>query len=447
MTNSRRNLISVILLTTAFLALLNQTAMITALPIITDNFHISLNLAQWLTSGYILVIGLITPLSANLIDKYSSRQIFIGVVGLLLFGSLVGPLTNNFYILLAARLLQAVAGGILMTFVQISLISLYPVEKRGAVLGMVALVISAGPAIGPSFSGLVMQFFSWKALFYIVSPIIALLLILGICFLPNFSEPTAVKIDMPSVMSSIIGLGSILGSISLFSSNVLGAAILLIFGILVTFYFVHRQLTLTTPLLNLRLFKKASFTKMTLIVMLIFGILIGTEALLPIFLENVNHYSSLIAGLVLLPGAIANTICAPIVGRYYDQHGPKVPITIGVVLLLISSIPLVFLTKQTNIWIVIIAYIIRLIGVSTIIPTAVTEALSELAPAEISHGTAISNTLRQITGSAFTTLMILITTIPAQFVTGFHLAIWLTVICTVLLMLIAITYLRSPKKA
>lgn len=96
MTNSRRNLISVILLTTAFLALLNQTAMITALPIITDNFHISLNLAQWLTSGYILVIGLITPLSANLIDKYSSRQIFIGVVGLLLFGSLVGPLTNNF---------------------------------------------------------------------------------------------------------------------------------------------------------------------------------------------------------------------------------------------------------------------------------------------------------------------------------------------------------------
>ena len=445
MTNSRRKLISTILLITVFIALLNQTAMITALPSITRNFQISLNLAQWLTSGYVLVIGLITPLSANLIEKFSSRQIFISIVTLFLIGTILGPLTNSFYVLLLARLLQAAAGGILLTFVQISLISLYPADQRGRVMGLVSLVVSCGPAIGPCFSGLVMQFFTWKALFYIIMPIVVVQLILGICFLPNFSNAKEVHIDLLSVMSSIIGLGSILSSISMFANNPIGATCLLVLGILVTGYFAYRQLNLTNPLLNIRVFKKASFTKMTLIVMLVFGILLGTEATLPVFLENVDYYSSLIAGLILLPGAAANAICAPLVGRYYDQHGPKMPILIGSTLLLISSIPMLLVTVQTSLWLILGAYVIRLIGVSLLISTSIAEALKELTLTEISHGTALNNTLRQVSGSAFTTIMMLIATLPSSFTTGFHLAIWLTVICTLLLLMIARSYLHSQK--
>lgn len=442
MSTKKRTLIATILLVTAFVTLLNQTVMITALPVITKAFHLSLNLAQWLTSGYVLMLGLATPISANLTDKYTSRQVFIGVVAVFLVGTFLGPLTSNFYVLLIARLLQAAAGGVLITYVQISLIALYPADKRGTIMGLISLVVSAGPAIGPSFAGLMLEFFAWQSLFYVIMPIIVLVLLVAIFTLPNFSKPRNVEIDIKSVASSMIGLGAVLVSISLFSSNAVLATFMLVGGILITWYFVRRQTKLATPLLNMAVFKKRSFTKMLIVTVLVFGIMMGTEAILPIFFEDTRGTSSLVAGLILLPGAIANALTAPIVGRYYDAHGAKLPIYLGGLIVLVTSIPLVMMTTTTSLWVTIVAYMLRMVGISMIMSAAITEGLKDLEPAEISHGTALNNALRQIASSGFNTLMVLIATAPASLVVGTHLAIWLTILCTGLLLLVGRSYLR-----
>jgi len=443
MKTKKRTLIAVILLVTAFVGLLNQTLMITALPVMAETLHVSLNVAQWLTAGYVLTIGLVTPISANLIDKFTSRQLFLGVVALFIVGTIIGPLTTNFAIILLGRLLQAVAGGILTTFVMVSMISLYPPEKRGLVMGYVSLVISAGPAIGPTLSGLIMNQFPWQALFYFILPIMVLAWIAGWLWLPNYTEGQVTRIDGQSVASVIVGIGLMMSSITIFAQNVWIATAMLVVGLVVTIFFIRRQFTLKTPLLDLNLFKQPSFSMMIVSLMLTFAILMGTEALIPVYVENVLHQSSLIAGLVMLPGAFANAIAAPIVGRFYDQHGVKWPLLSGAGLLIISSLPFFWMTAHTSLWWLGLVYVVRMIGVSMILATTTTESLSDLPAQSIGYGTALNNTLRQISGSAANTLLIMVSLIPAQLMSGFRLSMGFIFVGVLLLTVIIVLYVSK----
>ena len=441
MTNKRRMITATILLLTAFTALLNQTLMITALPIMSHTLNISLNLAQWLTAGYVLMIGLTTPLSANLSEKYTSRQLFLGIVAVFIVGTIIGPLTTNFYIILLGRLIQAMAGGVLTTFVMVSMLAIFPPEKRGTVMGFVSLVISSGPAIGPSLSGLIMNYFSWQYLFYLILPIMILALIAGWLWLPNYSEAKPVKIDLLSVVTSMLGVGLILSSITIFGQQFWLALAMLVVGVITTWIFVSRQLHLSTPLLSVKLFKKPSFTLMVVSTMLVFAILMGTEALIPIYVENIVHKSSLLAGLVMLPGAFANGLTAPLIGRYYDEHGPKVPLIAGLILLIISSVPFLTMNLHTSMWWLMIVYIVRMIGISMIMSTATTESLKDLTPDQLSHGTAWNNALRQVSGSAANTILIMISLIPSQLLAGYDLAMGVTFGAVFLLLLVCVSYL------
>lgn len=144
-----RRIITIILLVAAFVSLASQTMMVTALPVISNDLHVSLNTTQWLTTGYTLIIGIVTPLSSNMYDKFTNRHVFLGTIGTFIVGTLLGCFATNFATLLLARLIQACAGGMLMSFQMTTMISIYPIEKRGSILGLSSLVISAGPALGP----------------------------------------------------------------------------------------------------------------------------------------------------------------------------------------------------------------------------------------------------------------------------------------------------------
>lgn len=433
--------ITAILLVTSFIALLNQTVMITALPVISHDFGISLSLTQWLTSGYVLMVGLITPISARIYEKYSSRRVFIGILLTLILGTLIGALATNFYGLLLARLIQALASGILMTFMQISLVSLSPANRRGQVMGLVSLVVSAGPALGPSLSGIILQVFPWQALFDFILPMLIILLILALIYLPNYAEPQPTKIDIWSVLSSMLGMGALLVGISLLMTQLLLGIVLTLVGLTALLFFTRRQLKLAKPLLQLHLLKKTSFWVMLVIVMLAFGIMMGTESLLPVYFETIKGSSTLIAGLILLPGALANALVAPIAGKFYDQHGLALPLLAGVSLLLISNLPLVVITATTNTGLIVLTYVIRMIGISLIVSVTITEGLKDLAPQEISDGTALNNALRQIMGSAFTTVMMTIASFQKSFVFGLRLSIWFTVIATMIIVILSGYYL------
>lgn len=444
--NHTRRLITIILLLSTFVSLASQTMMVTALPVIQHDLHVSLNAAQWLTTGYTLIIGIVTPLSSNMYDKFTNRHVFLGIIGTFIVGTLLGCFATNFFTLLLARLIQACASGMLMSFQMTTMISIYPIEKRGSILGLSSLVISAGPAIGPTLAGFILQVLPWRWLFILVLPFMVLAWIGGYFKLANFSQPRDIKIDYFSVLISLIGSGLTLGSLTAFQVNAWVGLAMLIVGLAVIAVFVKRQLHLTNPMLKVQIFKYSSFRLMTIVGIFAFMVLLGTEQLMPIFTENVVHTGSFISGLILLPGAICNAIAASIVGRIYDEYGPKWLIIIGGVIMLLASIPLVTISRGSSLWVLTIAYAVRMIGNACVFSPALSEAFSQLSRTENSHGTALNNTLRQVFGAVSVTMLVVIAGIPDSLITGIRISMWVTVLLVVLMLLTFARYLATKQK-
>ena len=444
--NHMRRLITIILLLSTFVSLASQTMMVTALPVIQHDLHVSLNAAQWLTTGYTLIIGIVTPLSSNMYDKFTNRHVFLGIIGTFIVGTLLGCFATNFFTLLLARLIQACASGMLMSFQMTTMISIYPIEKRGSILGLSSLVISAGPAIGPTMAGFILQVLPWRWLFILVLPFMVLAWIGGYFKLANFSQPRDIKIDYLSVLISLIGSGLTLGSLTAFQVNAWVGLAMLIVGLAVIAVFVKRQLHLTNPMLKVQIFKYSSFRLMTIVGIFAFMVLLGTEQLMPIFTENVTHTGSFVSGLILLPGAICNAIAASIVGRIYDEYGPKWLIITGGVIMLLSSIPLVTISRGSSLWVLTIAYAVRMIGNACVFSPALSEAFSQLSRAENSHGTALNNTLRQVFGAVSVTMLVVIAGIPSSLITGIRISMWVTVLLVILMLLTFARYLATKQK-
>lgn len=443
MNKKLRTIVAIITLVMAFTATLNQTLMVTALPVLMVKLHVSLNTVQWLTTGYVLVLGIVTPLSANLYQKFSNRKVFLSVVLLFLLGSILGAVANSFTLILISRLLQATAGGVLMSFMQIMLLEIYPSQSRGKVMGLVSLVVSLAPAIGPTLGGLIVSVFNWRYLFILTIPITVIIGILALIFLPNVTKPQDIKIDLLSVLTSSIGLGTLMYGISIITTRLIPGMIFMLLGVTVTAIFAKRQFKLSFPMLNLRLLSQKTFLMMSLAALLIFGVLMGTETLMPLLVENTLHQTALIAGLVMLPGAFMLGILSPMIGNYYDQHGMKIPFIVGIILTIASSVPFLFFNQGTAIWLLVVAYMVRLAGISFLMSTTITESLKELDGVNISFGTALSNALRQIGGSLFNTIMIAISSLTTVFVSGFHLAMVFTLVITLMIGLIGWIYLRE----
>ena len=444
--NHTRRLITIILLLSTFVSLASQTMMVTALPVIQHDLHVSLNAAQWLTTGYTLIIGIVTPLSSNMYDKFTNRHVFLGIIGTFIVGTLLGCFATNFFTLLLARLIQACASGMLMSFQMTTMISIYPIEKRGSILGLSSLVISAGPAIGPTLAGFILQVLPWRWLFILVLPFMVLAWIGGYFKLANFSQPRDIKIDYLSVLISLIGSGLTLGSLTAFQVNAWVGLAMLIVGLAVIAVFVKRQFHLTNPMLKVQIFKYSSFRLMTIVGIFAFMVLLGTEQLMPIFTENVTHTGSFVSGLILLPGAICNAIAASIVGRIYDEYGPKWLIITGGVIMLLASIPLVTISRESSLWVLTIAYAVRMIGNACVFSPALSEAFSQLSRAENSHGTALNNTLRQIFGAVSVTMLVVIAGIPSSLITGIRISMWVTVLLVILMLLTFARYLATKQK-
>jgi drug resistance transporter, EmrB/QacA subfamily len=438
-----RTTVAAMTLVMAFTATLNQTLMVTALPVLMKDLHVNLNTVQWLTTGYVLVLGIITPISANLYQKFSNRKVFLSVILVFLLGTVMGASANSFGMILIGRLLQASAGGILMSFMQIMLLEIFPNEDRGKVMGLVSLVVSLAPAIGPTLGGLIINAFNWRYLFILIMPITVIIGILAIIFMPNVTAPKDIKLDVLSILTSSLGLGSLMYGISIVSSNALLGLIFIVVGLIGTGIFVRRQFKLATPMLNIGLLSQRSFAMMTVTALLVFGVLMGTETVMPLLIENTFHQSALLAGLIMLPGAFMLGILSPISGSYYDKHGMKGLFITGVILTLISSIPFILINQTTPLWLIIVTYMVRLTGISFLMSTTITESLKELSGIDISFGTALNNSLRQIGGSLFNTIMIAISGLATVFMIGFQWTMIFTLIITILIGLLGWSYLSK----
>ena len=404
-----RSVIVGILLAGAFVAILNQTLLITALPHIMNDFNIDANKAQWLTTSFMLTNGILIPITAFLIEKFTSRTLLISAMSIFTAGTIVGAFAPNFPVLLTARIIQAAGAGIMLPLMQTVFLTIFPMEKRGRAMGMVGLVISFAPAIGPTLSGWAVEAFSWRSLFYIIFPIAVIDLLLAIILMKNVTTLRETQIDILSVILSTLGFGGLLygfssaGSSGWTSTEVLTS---LLVGAVALIFFIARQMKLKKPMLEFRVFSFGIFSLTTLLGTLVFALLIGTETILPLYTQKVRGVSAFDTGLMLLPGAIVMGMMSPFIGRVFDKIGGKGLAMTGFFIILLTSLPFMNLTDSTSlIWIVVV-YTARLLGTAMIMMPVTTAGINALPRHLIPHGTAMNNTVRQVGGSIGTALLV-----------------------------------------
>ena len=404
-----RSVIVGILLAGAFVAILNQTLLITALPHIMNDFNIDANKAQWLTTSFMLTNGILIPITAFLIEKFTSRTLLISAMSIFTAGTIVGAFAPNFPVLLTARIIQAAGAGIMLPLMQTVFLTIFPMEKRGRAMGMVGLVISFAPAIGPTLSGWAVETFSWRSLFYIIFPIAVIDLLLAIILMKNVTTLRETQIDILSVILSTLGFGGLLygfssaGSSGWTSTEVLTS---LLVGAAALIFFIARQMKLKKPMLEFRVFSFGIFSLTTLLGTLVFALLIGPETILPLYTQKVRGVSAFDTGLMLLPGAIVMGMMSPFIGRVFDKIGGKGLAMTGFFIILLTSLPFMNLTDSTSlIWIVVV-YTARLLGTAMIMMPVTTAGINALPRHLIPHGTAMNNTVRQVGGSIGTALLV-----------------------------------------
>lgn len=406
---SNRNAIVIVFIIGTFVTILNQTLLVTALPHIMRSFNITADKAQWLTTAFMLTNGIFIPITAFLIERYSTRALFIFSMGIFAVGTLVAALSPNFSILLIARILQAVGAGALMPLMQTVFLVIFPKEKRGAAMGMIGLVISFAPAIGPTLSGWIVDSFSWNYLFYIILPIAVIDLVVALFILKNVTEPKEANLDILSVILSVLGFGGILYGFSTAGSDgwtdpwVIGTIVV---GAVSLVLFVIRQLKIDSPILEFRVFKNRTFALTTVLSMLIFALMMAIETMLPLYTQNMRGISALHSGLMLLPGAIVMAGMSPIAGIIFDKIGSKLLAIIGLTIITITTFLLSYLKLDTSITFIVIVYAVRMAGVSMVMMPLITAGINALPNKLIAHATAMNNTFRQVGGSIGTAVLI-----------------------------------------
>ncbi|HDI1135197.1 DHA2 family efflux MFS transporter permease subunit [Staphylococcus aureus] len=396
-----------------FIAILNQTLLNVALPKINTEFNISASTGQWLMTGFMLVNGILIPITAYLFNKYSYRKLFLVALVLFTIGSLICAISMNFPIMMVGRVLQAIGAGVLMPLGSIVIITIYPPEKRGAAMGTMGIAMILAPAIGPTLSGYIVQNYHWNVMFYGMFIIGIIAILVGFVWFKLYQYTTNPKADILGIIFSTIGFGALLYGFSEAGNKGWGSVeieTMFAIGIIFIILFVIRELRMKAPMLNLEVLKFPTFTLTTVINMVVMLSLYGGMILLPIYLQNLRGFSALDSGLLLLPGSLIMGLLGPFAGKLLDTIGLKPLAIFGIAVMTYATWELTKLNMDTPYMTIMGIYVLRSFGMAFIMMPMVTAAINALPGRLASHGNAFLNTMRQLAGSIGTAILVTVMT-------------------------------------
>ncbi|MGO2745761.1 DHA2 family efflux MFS transporter permease subunit [Microbacterium sp.] len=401
-----------LLLVAAFVAILNETTMGIAIPHLNVDLGIPPELGQWLTSAFMLTMAIVIPTTGFLLQRFTTRQVFIAAMSAFTLGTLVCMLAPGFEILLAGRVIQAGGTGIMMPLLMTTMMNVVPPQSRGRMMGRVGLVISLAPAIGPTLAGAVLDAFNWRVLFAIVLPIAIIALAMGVKWMTNLGETKKAPIDVLSIVLSAFGFGGFVYGLSQFgcesvTGEVIGIVSLVV-GVISLALFVWRQLVLQRvddALLDLRVFLSRNYTISVIMMAILALSMFGTLVLLPQYLQNVAGLDALQSGLILLPGSILMGLLGPVMGRVYDARGTRTLLVPGTIMVSAALFFYATIGEHTAWWMLVIAQTVISVGLAMSFTPLFSASLGSLRRHLYSHGSAALNTIQQVAGAAGVALL------------------------------------------
>lgn len=393
----------------AFIAFLNNTLLNVALPAIMVEFSVQPAIVQWLTNGYMLVTGILVPASAFFIQRFSNRAIFFSAMSLFTIGTALAAFSPTFGFLIAGRMIQAAGSGLMMPLLMNVMLTAFPIERRGTAMGFFGLIMFAAPAIGPTLSGYIIQNYSWRTLFEMILPFAIIILILAFFKLKNITPNKAIKIDFTSLIFSTIAFSTLLFGFSsagdkgwqdptVYSTIIIGAIVLTIFTL--------RQLRMDEPMLQFRIFQFPMFALSAVIMVIVSASMFSGMLLIPIYVQVVREITPFHAGLLMLPGALVMSMMSPITGRLFDRYGGRMLALIGLSIMTVTTFMLSKLTLTSGFFVIMVIFTVRMLGMSLVMMPVMTNGLNQLPMSQNPHGTAMNNTLQQISGAIGSAVLI-----------------------------------------
>jgi DHA2 family lincomycin resistance protein-like MFS transporter len=415
-----------LLLASSFTVILNETIMSVALPRLMEDLRITAAAGQWLTTAFLLTMSVVIPITGMLIQRYKTRTLFILAMSLFTLGTLISAAAPGFGALLLGRVVQASGTAIMMPLLMTAVTTLVPLGQRGRLMGRIAIVMSVAPALGPTVSGLILEWLSWRWLFIVVLPIAVAALIVGVLRMPNVGEQRVVRVDVLSVLLSLVGFGGLVYGLSTIGERANGAetidpAVPIALGAAALALFIWRQLRLQRDdraLLDLRTFSTKPFSLSVILFVFASIALFGSLILLPIYVQNVLGYSTFDSGIVLLPGGLLMGVLGPFVGRLVDQRGARFVLVPGTIVTAVALWSMGLFTDTSTIWQVLATHIALSLGLAGVFTPLFSVSLGSLPGRLASHGSAIISTTQQVAGAAGTALFITVMTLVSTGIAG-----------------------------
>jgi DHA2 family lincomycin resistance protein-like MFS transporter len=397
------------LLVAGFVGLFSETALNIALGELSNIFGVDATTIQWLATGYFLTLGILVPVTGILMQKFTTRQMFMASLFFSIIGTVIAAVAPVFSVLLTARVIQAAGLAIILPLTQNVIFTIFPPNKRGGAMGVMGLVILAGPAFGPTLAGMILDTLSWPWIFWFTIPFLIFSLIFGYIYIPNVNETRKVSIDILSVMLSTIGFGGVVYGVSAggdhgwTSMTVIGTIIV---GLIALILFAIRQSKMENPMLNLKAFKYPLFVLGLAMNMITFLNMLSMLVVLPMYMQMALLVSAFATGLIMLPGSLLNCVFAPIIGRLFDKYGPRAVITPGTILVVIGYGLYAMYGTDTALWIMVVTHIVMMLGIGMVLASVQTNTLNALPKQFYPDGIAITQTSQQVSGAIGIAVMV-----------------------------------------
>ncbi|MEU4834660.1 DHA2 family efflux MFS transporter permease subunit [Streptosporangium sp. NPDC023615] len=415
---SRTSLVLGILVMSAFVMILNETILSVALRDLARDLGVATTTVQWLTSGFLLTMAVVIPTTGYLLVRFRPRQIFAAAMTLFTLGTLLGALAPGFEVLMAARVLQAAGTAVMIPLLMTTVMRLVPVERRGATMGTITIVIAVAPAVGPTIGGAVLSTLDWRWMFWLVLPLAAVALVLGTSLLRLPTDTRRVPLDLLSMLLSAVGFSGVLYGLSTIGESGQSGPVLawtsIAVGIVALAVFAWRQIRLQRAdraLLDLRPFGYRDFTVALTVSALVFMCFLGASAiLLPLYLQTVLGASPFVSGLALLPGGLVLGLLGRPVGALYDRVGARRLVIPGAAAIAAALWLFAALGAGSPLALVVGIHMLLMAGLGLMITPLMTDSLGALPSRLYSHGSAILSTLQQVAGAFGTAVFVTIAT-------------------------------------
>ena len=453
--NNKIQLLVLFIMATSLLTVA-QSIITTGVVYLMSDFSVSSTQAQWSYSVFLLVVGVMIPLSAFISRRFTAKSIFFFSLIIFLLGSVICYFSTSLIVLIIGRILQAIGNGIIMPYVQILLLRITPEEKWQTYMGVYGLVIAIAPVIGSFLGGFVITLYGWRELFSFFTVSTIILLVLGLIFVKDNTPTEDYPLDYLSVVLSIVGCaGVMLGFTNVADYGFTHYLVILpiIIGVIALILFVKRQSKLEKPLINLYILRNKYFLVGTTFICILFACLNGCTALIPIFIQGISYNSAIFSASVLLPGGlliIAFNIIGPLLT---NRIGIKKVLIIGCAISIIGFTSMMFYTQDSSFEFMTITQSIRFIGVGLALMPATTWTLTMVSD-NVEDGTAVNNTLRQIFAAIGSSMVVVIATILAggslghnhSSVVGFNQTSFILLILHVIMLILTIVFIDDKDK-